>query len=256
MGVLNVTPDSFSDGGRHLDPGDALRRAREMVEAGVDLLDVGGESTRPGAAPVDEAEEIRRILPVVRSLVPLGVPVSVDTRKPGVMRVAIAEGAAMINDVSALSAAGALELIADADVAVCLMHMQGEPATMQRAPTYSDVIEEVRDALRAGVRACREAAIADERIVVDPGFGFGKRIEHNVTLMRGLPRIASLGYPVLAGVSRKSMIGALTGRPQGDRVAGSLAAAIAAVERGAAIVRVHDVEATIDALRVWSAFSQ
>jgi dihydropteroate synthase len=255
MGVLNVTRDSFSDAGRFLDAAAALEHAERMIADGADLVDIGAESTRPGAAPISERDELERLIPLIERLASSNVPVSADTRKPAVMRAAIAAGASMVNDVSALRAPGAIEAIVGAKqpVAACLMHMQGEPATMQRAPSYEDVVAEVKSFLAERAGACETAGIAPERIVVDPGFGFGKTVEHNLALLRALPEIAELGYPVLAGLSRKSTIGAITGREVGERLAGSLAAALAAVARGAAIVRVHDVRETIDALKVWSA---
>jgi dihydropteroate synthase len=253
MGVVNVTPDSFYDGGRHVDPQAAIGHARRLAEEGADLLDVGGESTRPGSAPVSAEEELARILPVLEGIAGLGVPVSVDTTKPEVMRVALARGAAMINDVTALAAPGALELVAASNAAVCLMHMQGRPRTMQAEPTYADVVGEVRDFLAARAAACVAAGIARDRIVVDPGFGFGKTVEHNLALLAQLGEIAALGYPVLAGWSRKSSLGRITGRPAEERLAGSVAAALIAVQRGAKIVRVHDVAATRDALAVLAA---
>lgn len=254
MGVLNVTPDSFSDGGLHFEPAAALARAECLVEEGASLVDVGGESTRPGAAPVAAGEELRRVLPVIERLAGrLGVPVSVDTRKPEVMRAALAAGAAMVNDVTALGEPGALEAVAASDAAVCLMHMQGEPRTMQAAPRYDDVVAEVRGFLRARVAVCAAAGIRRDRLVVDPGFGFGKTLEHNLALLAGLPAIADDGLPVLAGLSRKRMIGALTGRTDGDRLAGSLAAAVVAAINGARIIRAHDVRATVDALAVVAA---
>jgi dihydropteroate synthase len=256
MGILNVTPDSFSDGGAHFDRERALEHARQMAADGADVIDVGGESTRPGAAPVDEGEELRRILPVIEALAGEGLVVSSDTRRPAVMRAAIAAGAAMINDVGALTAEGTLDAVRDTNAAVCLVHMQGEPETMQNAPRYGDVVAEVREFLAARVRACEEAGIARERIVVDPGFGFGKALAHNLQLLRALPEIAALGYPVLAGLSRKSSLGTLTGRPVQERMPASLAAALAAVSRGASIVRVHDVRETVDALKVWLAIHQ
>lgn len=254
MGVLNVTPDSFSDGGRHLAPAEAIERARVLVEEGAAIVDVGGESTRPGAAPVTADEELRRVMPVLERLATtLAIPVSVDTRKPEVMREALAAGAAMVNDVSALTAPGALEAVAASEAAVCLMHMQGEPGTMQAAPRYRDVVVEVRDYLRSRVKACLAAGIARERLAVDPGFGFGKAIEHNLALLSGLREIAGDGLPVLAGLSRKRMIGALTGRAEGDRLAGSLGAAAVAAINGARIIRAHDVRATVDVLAVLAA---
>ena len=253
MGVVNVTPDSFSDGGRYGSPQAAIVQARRLAEEGADLLDVGGESSRPGAAPVTADEELARILPVIEALADLEVPVSVDTTKPEVMRAAIARGAAMVNDITALAAPGALELVAAADAAVCLMHMQGSPRTMQAEPTYADVVGEVRDFLAARAAACVAAGIARDRIVVDPGFGFGKTVAHNLALLARLGEIATLGFPVLAGLSRKSSLGRITGRPADDRLAASVAAAMLAVQRGARIVRVHDVAATRDALAVLAA---
>jgi dihydropteroate synthase len=259
MGVLNVTPDSFSDAGRFLDRAAALDHAREMIDDGADLIDIGGESTRPGAAPTTEAEEIDRVVPVVEALRAecdaRGVVLSVDTRKPAVMRAAIAAGATMVNDVYALREPGALEVLAQASdpVGVCLMHMQGEPATMQQHVVYTDVVGEVKSFLAQRTAACERAGIAGSRIAVDPGFGFGKTVAHNLALLRWLQDLVALGYPLVVGLSRKSTIGALTGRDVGERVAGSVAAALVAVERGAAIVRAHDVRETIDALNVWRA---
>jgi dihydropteroate synthase len=225
-----------------------------MVEEGAALIDVGGESTRPGAGSVSAEQELRRVIPVIERLAAeLAVPVSVDTSKPEVMRAALAAGAAMVNDVAALAAAGAVEAVAASDAAVCLMHMQGEPRTMQQAPRYGDVVGEVRAFLRERVACCHAAGIGRERIVVDPGFGFGKTLAHNLELLRGLAGIAADGAPVLAGLSRKSMIGQLTGRATGDRLAGSLALAVLAAMNGARIVRAHDVGPTVDALRVVAA---
>jgi len=253
MGILNVTPDSFSDGGRFFDRERALDHARRMLADGADLIDVGGESTRPGAAPVDEADELARVIPVIDELAREGALVAVDTMKPAVMRAAVAAGAAMINDVNALRLPGALEAAASTDAAVCLMHMQGEPRTMQDAPSYDDVVAEVRDFLVERAQSCEAVGIARDRIVLDPGFGFGKTLAHNLVLVRGLPELVATGYPVLAGLSRKSSLGAITGRPGGERLAASLAAALAAVARGASLVRVHDVRETVDALKVWTA---
>jgi dihydropteroate synthase len=253
MGVLNVTPDSFSDGGRFLDPSAALDHARKMLDDGAAIIDIGGESTRPGAAPTSEREELERVVPLIEKIAALGVPVSVDTRNPAVMRAAIAAGASMINDIAALRAPGALEAVAGAPVAVCLMHMQGEPATMQQAAAYKDVVYEVKTFLAERAALCEAAGVARDRIVLDPGFGFGKTLEHNLTLLRRLSDIVALGYPVMIGLSRKSTIGALTGRDAGERTAGSIAAALAAVARGARIVRAHDVRETVDALKVWCA---
>jgi dihydropteroate synthase len=255
MGVLNVTPDSFSDGGRYLGAAAALGHVLKMIDDGADIIDVGGESTRPGAAPTPEREELERVVPLIEKIAARGVPVSADTRKPAVMRAAIAAGAAMINDVFALRAPGALEAVAGAGtaVAVCLMHMQGEPATMQASAVYGDVVYEVKAFLAERAALCEAAGIARDRIVLDPGFGFGKTVEHNLTLLRRLSEIVALGYPVGVGLSRKSTIGALTGRDAGERTAGSIAAALAAVSRGAQIVRAHDVRETVDALKVWCA---
>ena len=253
MGVVNVTPDSFSDGGFYLDPVEAIAHARRLIDEGADLLDIGGESSRPGAPGVPADEESRRVLPVLRGLRDASVPLAVDTVKPEVMRAALAEGAAMINDISALRAPGALEAVAGSDAGVCLMHMQGEPRTMQKAPHYVDVVAEVGAFLRGRAAAAEAAGIARERIVVDPGFGFGKTPAHNLELLRRLRELAALGYPLLAGLSRKSTLGAITGRPPAERAAASVAAALLAVEGGARIVRVHDVAATKDALAVWSA---
>jgi len=257
MGVLNVTPDSFSDGGEFRTREAAVARATTMHHEGADIIDVGGESTRPGAAPVSEKEELDRVLPVLEALVRepalADTPISVDTRKPGVMRAAIAAGASMINDVAALRARGAIEAVAQSGVAVCLMHMQGTPATMQQAPEYVDVVSEVRAFLAERARACTGAGISHERIVVDPGFAFGKRRAHNVALLRHLEALCSLGFPVLCGLSRKGVIEEQRQPRAADRLAASIAAMLAAVARGAAIVRVHDVRDTADALRVWSA---
>lgn len=253
MGVLNVTPDSFSDGGRYLERGAALERAQRMVEEGADIVDVGGESTRPGARPVSEEEELARVLPVLAALRDLPVPVSVDTRRPRVMREAIAAGASMVNDVEALEAPGALEAVAAADCAVCLMHKQGDPATMQENPVYADVVGEVKAYLAARIASALAAGIARNRIVADPGFGFGKTAAHNLALLARLGEFADLGVPIAAGLSRKSTLGAITGRPVGERLAASLAAALLAAQAGAAILRVHDVRETRDALAVWLA---
>ena len=254
MGVLNVTPDSFSDGGRFAELPAALAQAERLAGEGAAIIDVGGESTRPGAASVDVDEELRRVIPVIERLVGrLAVPVSVDTSKPEVMRAAIAAGASMINDVTALRAPGAIDAVAESDVALCLMHMQGEPRTMQKEPRYKDVLAEVRDFLRGRVACCVEAGISVSRLVIDPGFGFGKTLEHNLELLRRLPELAADGYPVMAGLSRKSMIAKLTGRADGERLGGSLALATLAVLSGARIVRAHDVAPTVDAIRIVAA---
>jgi dihydropteroate synthase len=255
MGVVNVTPDSFSDGGRTFDRDRAIAHGRALRDEGADILDVGGESTRPGAAPVDVADEIARVVPVVEALAAEGVPVSVDTMKPAVMRAALAAGASMINDVRALREPGAIEAVAASGAAVCLMHMQGMPATMQHAPAYGDAVAEVREFLAGRARACEAAGIGRDRIVVDPGFGFGKTRAHNLDLLDRLGEIATLGYPVLAGLSRKSLLGAITTRPVDERKGASIAAALLAAMRGASIVRVHDVRDTVDALAVWQALA-
>jgi dihydropteroate synthase len=256
MGVVNITPDSFSDGGMFADTARAIAHAQRLIGEGADILDLGGESTRPGAAPVSLEVERRRVLPVLEAVASGGVPVAVDTRKPELMREAIAAGAAMINDVTALSGPGALAAVARAPVAVCLMHMQGDPATMQANPDYRDVVREVRDFLAQRVAVAEAAGIARNRIVVDPGFGFGKTVEHNLALLRSLREFTSLGGALLAGLSRKAMLGRLTGREPLERVHASVAAALLAIQNGAHIVRVHDVAATRDALAVWNAVQQ
>jgi len=253
MGIVNVTADSFSDGGQFLDLARAVAHGEQLAAEGADLVDVGGESTRPGAAPVPVEEELARVIPVVRALAAKGIAVSVDTMKPEVMRAAAQAGCAMLNDVNGFRAPGAIEAAAASGVAVCAMHMRGTPATMQADPRYDDVVAEVRDFLAARARQFETAGVPRDRIVLDPGFGFGKNFAHNVALVKGLGAIAALGYPVLAGLSRKRMIGEITGRGVDDRVAGSVAAALAAVQNGASIVRVHDVKPTVDALRVWAA---
>jgi len=254
MGVVNVTPDSFSDGGKFFDPQTAIAHARRLREEGADLIDVGGESTRPGAAPAGEGDELQRVIPVIEAL--RDIPVSVDTRNPRVMRAALAAGAAMINDVQALRAPGALEAVAASDCAVCLMHMQGEPGSMQKEPRYVHVVREVTEFLRARLAACESAGIARERLAVDPGFGFGKTTAHNLALLARLVQIAALGVPVLAGLSRKSMLGTITGRGPSERLAASVAAALLAAQHGARILRVHDVKETKDALAVWQALRE
>jgi dihydropteroate synthase len=253
MGILNVTPDSFFDGGRYVERERALAHARQLRDEGADLIDVGGESSRPGAAPVPEDAELERVVPLVETLAAEGIPVAVDTRKPAVMRAVAAAGAAMINDVAALRAPGAIEACLGGDVGVCLMHMQREPRTMQAAPVYGDVVADVRAFLEERAHACEAAGIARERIAIDPGFGFGKTLAHNLMLLRSIGTIAAAGYPVVAGLSRKSSLGEITGRSVDERMPASLAAALAAVARGAAVVRVHDVRATVDALKVWCA---
>jgi dihydropteroate synthase len=254
-GIVNVTPDSFSDGGEHADAGSAIAHGLKLLEDGADMLDVGGESTRPGAADVDEAEELRRVIPVIEGLAArCEVPISVDTSKPAVMRAAVAAGAGFINDVRALRDEGALQAAAELQVPVCLMHMQGQPRSMQDAPQYDDVVGEVHRFLADRILACEMAGIDRRRVLVDPGFGFGKSLEHNLSLLRAIERFVDLGAGVYVGLSRKSMIGKLTGREApGERVAGSVAAALVAVQRGAMLVRTHDVAATVDALAVWRA---
>jgi len=251
MGVLNVTPDSFSDGGRYVSHARALEHAQAMIEAGAAIIDVGGESTRPGAARVSVEEELRRVIPVVEQLARGGhAIVSVDTSTPEVILAATAAGATLINDVRGLQRPGTLEAVAATDCAVCIMHMQGEPQTMQRRPEYTDVVVEVKSFLEERVLACEAAGIGRDRIVVDPGFGFGKTVAHNLALVRQLPDFLSLRLPVLMGMSRKSTIGVITGRPDAGRLAGSLALAVTAVLRGAHIIRAHDVAETVDALKV------
>lgn len=253
MGIVNLTPDSFSGDGLASDVDRAVAHARRQVEAGADILDLGAESTRPGIAPTPLREELDRLLPVLDRISGWGVPVSIDTYKPEVMAAALAAGADMINDISGLRDPRALEVVADSNCGLCLMHMQGEPRTMQQHPVYQEVVADVRGYLSEQVAACRRAGIAGERIVVDPGFGFGKALEHNLALFKELPALVADGYPVLVGVSRKSMLGAITGRPVEARQAASVAAALLAAQRGAAILRVHDVAETRDALAVWSA---
>ena len=251
MGILNVTPDSFSDGGRFLAPDAAVEHALQMEADGADIIDVGGESTRPGAAAVATDEEIRRVVPVIEAIRrESAVPISVDTSKPAVMRAAAAAGASMLNDVRALTEPGAVEAAADLGLPVCLMHMQGEPRTMQSDPVYADVVAEVLTFLTTRATACEEAGIPRSEIVIDPGFGFGKTLEHNIALFQSLSRFAASGYPLLVGVSRKSMIGALLGDADADRLVGSVVLALYAVRAGARIVRVHDVGQTRQLLRL------
>jgi dihydropteroate synthase len=254
MGVVNITPDSFSDGGNFLDPKAAIAHGRRLIEEGADILDIGGESSRPGAQAVAEQEELDRILPVLKAL--KDVPVSVDTRRPRVMREALGAGASMINDIDALAAPGALDAVGDTDCAVCLMHKKGDPASMQQDPRYDDVVGEVKQFLATRIAACEIAGIEHDRITIDPGFGFGKTVAHNLSLLKKLPELAALGVPVVAGWSRKSALGAITGRPVGERLAASVAAALLAVQHGATIVRVHDVRETRDALAVMQALER
>ena len=252
MGVVNITPDSFSDGGRFLDSEAAVSHARRLAAEGADILDIGGESTRPGSAPVSEQEEMDRVLPVLEKISDLCV--SVDTRRPAVMKAAIEAGASMINDIEALGVPGALEALAASKCAVCLMHMKGTPATMQRDPHYDDVVGEVKAFLKEAARKTTFAGIGRDRIVLDPGFGFGKTVQHNLEILRKLPELRALGFPVLAGLSRKSTLAKLTGRAVEERLAGSLAIALLALERGARILRVHDVKETRDVIAVWEAY--
>lgn len=254
MGILNVTPDSFSDGGVFLSRENAVAHARRMAEEGADIIDVGGESTRPGAQPVSAREEMDRVIPVIEALRgKISLPISIDTSKPEVMRAAVAAGAGFINDVRALRDEGALEAAASLHVPVCLMHMQGEPRRMQENPRYRDVVSEIGDFLRARLQAAQAAGIPAQRLVIDPGFGFGKTLEHNLELLRGLKTLQSLGAPILAGLSRKSLIGKALGLPVEGRLYASVALALMAVQNSASIVRVHDVGPTVEALRMWQA---
>ncbi|MCU0937771.1 MAG: dihydropteroate synthase [Burkholderiaceae bacterium] len=251
MGIVNVTPDSFSDGGQFFDADAALAHARRLIDEGADILDIGGESTRPGAPEVGIDEELRRVLPLIEALREANVPLSIDTSKPQVMRAALAAGACIVNDVFALRLPGAVEAVAASDCGVVLMHMQGTPRTMQMAPHYADVVADVGLFLRGRSAVVQAAGVAIDRIVLDPGFGFGKTPAHNWSLLARLADLDVGGAPILAGLSRKSMLGQVTGRPVADRLSASVAAALVAVQRGAAIVRVHDVAATRDALAVW-----
>jgi dihydropteroate synthase len=257
MGILNITPDSFSDGGQFAARAAALSHAEQMAAAGAAIIDIGGESTRPGANAVTEQEEIDRVVPVIEAVrAAVDVPLSVDTSKPGVMRAAIAAGASMINDVRALTVAGALEAAAELQQAVCLMHMQGQPGTMQQRPRYDDVVNEVSQFLRDRVAACRQAGLGEDLIVIDPGFGFGKTVADNIELLANLRQLLGIGRPVLIGVSRKSTLGTISGRDIAGRLSASIAAAVLAVERGAQIVRAHDVGETVDALRIARAVTE
>ena len=254
MGILNVTPDSFSDGGNYQALEFALGHAEAMIEEGVDIIDIGGESTRPGSPPVSLEDELQRVMPVVYALRDLGPAISVDTYKPQVMREAIIAGVDMINDINGFRAPGAIEAVRDSDCALCIMHMQSDPQHMQLAPSYADVVDEVVAFLRERIDALLEAGIDPRRLCIDPGFGFGKTVEHNYALLKATGRlIEETGMPLLAGLSRKSMIGAATGKPVERRAAGSVGGALAAVAQGAIIVRVHDVADTVDALKVWQA---
>ena len=256
MGIVNVTPDSFSDGGLHASAAAAIAHAEKLLSQGAHILDIGGESSRPGAEGVSVEEELLRVLPVIRALRDFPVPIAVDTVKPDVMRAAIDAGASMINDIKALQAPGVVDIVAASDAAVCLMHMQGEPRSMQLNPAYGDVVGEVGSFLGGRAAAAMAAGIGRERIVIDPGFGFGKSVDDNFDLLARLDDICRLGFPVLAGLSRKSMLGAATGKPVGDRASASVAAAVLALERGATIIRVHDVAETVDALGVFNALTR
>lgn len=252
MGIVNVTPDSFSDGGLHASADTAIAHARRLLDEGAQILDVGGESTRPGSLPVDDRQELLRVLPVVEAMRDAGAAISVDTRKPHVMQAVLDAGADMINDISGFTDPDSRRIVSrHPNCGVCVMHMQGEPRTMQDAPHYDDVVGDVRSALVGLAATLESAGVGRARIAVDPGFGFGKTVDQNYQLLRNLDSIVATGYPVLIGLSRKSMIGAVTGRSVGERLAGSLAGALACVEKGGAIVRVHDVAATRDALAVW-----
>ncbi len=253
MGIVNVTPDSFSDGGKHHQRDTAISHVLQLIHEGADIIDIGGESTRPNAQPVSEQAELDRVLPLIEGLRGAPVPLSIDTFKPIVMRAAIAAGAQMVNDITALQDAEAMAVVAKNNVAVCLMHKQGNPQTMQVQPQYENVVSEVSEFLRERIIAVEAMGIPRNRIVIDPGFGFGKTLTHNLALLRELDKFAELGVPILAGLSRKSMLGTLTGQPVTERLAASVAAAMIAVQRGANIVRVHDVKATVDALKVWQA---
>jgi len=253
MGILNITPDSFSDGGVFLSRENAIAHVRRMAEEGADIIDVGGESTRPGAQPVSAQEEMDRVIPVIEALhAKISLPISIDTSKPEVMRAAVAAGAGFINDVRALRDEGALAAAASLHVPVCLMHMQGEPRRMQENPRYRDVLSDIGDFLRARLQAAQAAGIPAQRLVIDPGFGFGKTLEHNLELLRGLKKLQSLGAPILVGLSRKSLIGQALGLPVEERLQASVALALMAVQNSARIVRVHDVGPTVEALRMWS----
>lgn len=251
MGILNVTPDSFSDGTGRLSIDEALQRAQKMIDDGADIIDIGGESTRPGSASVPVDEELARVLPVIEALRDCGVPLSVDTCKPEVMRRSLEAGADMINDIKALQEPGAIEAVAGSGCGLCIMHMQGEPRTMQLNPQYEDVVREVRDFLAARAQALVEAGISPSRIVLDPGFGFGKTVGQNYTMLRRLDEMRVADYPWLLGFSRKSMLGHVVGRDPRERLAASLAAALYGVEKGGHILRVHDVAETVDAVKVW-----
>lgn len=256
MGIVNVTPDSFSDGGRFISTDKAIAHAHDLVAQGADILDIGGESTRPGATPVPLDEELNRVIPVIEGLAGIGVPLSIDTYKPEVMRAAILAGVDIVNDVCALQEPQALEVVAASDVGVCLMHMQGRPQNMQQDPQYQNVVQEVYDFLKGRLAAAEQAGIAKARISLDPGFGFGKRTAHNLALLEGLSTLQKLGAPLLIGLSRKSVLGQVAGADVNERLYASLAASVISVMKGANIVRVHDVKATVEALKVVSAVMQ
>nr|WP_314900285.1 dihydropteroate synthase [uncultured Deefgea sp.] len=252
MGIVNVTPDSFSDGGQHDTLVHAVAHAEKLLKEGADILDIGGESTRPGAAAVSVEEEIRRVIPVIQALSSLNVPLSIDTRKPEVMRAAIDAGVDLVNDISALEGSGAIDLLANSAVGICLMHKQGDPQTMQVAPSYQNVVQEVTHYLSERIELAQASAISANRIVADPGFGFGKSLEHNIALFQSIDKMgALLGVPLLIGVSRKKMLGEITGQELRERMLSSVVAAVLAVQKGASIVRVHDVRETVDALKLW-----
>ena len=254
MGILNITPDSFSDGGKFLNLNAALDQAEKMIEDGADIIDIGGESSRPGAKPVSEQEELDRIMPVIYALKEYGRAISVDTWKPNIMREALIAGVDMINDINAFTTEGAIDTVRDSECALCVMHKKGDSETMQKKPRYKDVVKEVSDYLKERATELINEGIDVQRICLDPGFGFGKTLEHNLKLFKNIGNICEdLGLPVLVGVSRKNMIGDLTGKPVNERAAGSVAAALLAVSKGAKIVRVHDVAQTVDALKIWHA---
>lgn len=256
MGIVNITPDSFSDGGEHDNTENAVSHARRLIDDGAHILDLGGESTRPGADPVSVQDELARLLPVIEALRDCGVPLSIDTFKPAVMRAVLDAGADMINDIYGFRQPGAIDAVAQSDCGLCVMHMQGEPGTMQAAPHYRDLLDEIDLFLAERTQQLRAAGVDARRIVLDPGFGFGKTADHNYQLLSELSRLLDANYPLLTGLSRKRMIGEATGKPVGQRLAGSIAGALACVARGASIVRVHDVAETVDALKVWYAFEQ
>jgi dihydropteroate synthase len=253
MGILNITPDSFSDGSLHLQFDQAITHAHRLIDEGADMIDIGAESTRPGAQPVDFEQELQRLLPVIEALRPLNVPISVDTFKPCVMQRALEAGADMINDIYGFRQPGAIDAVADSNCGLCVMHMQGEPRTMQRAPQYDDVVADVRRFLKDRVNALTAAGVDASRMVIDPGFGFGKTAGQNYELLRRVAELQFGNYPLMVALSRKSMIGHVTGREARDRLGGSVAGALAGIARGAKIVRVHDVALTLDAIKVWQA---